>query len=90
MTSMLLVPVMRECIHRATGERCAAKSIRKSDPSVVPGRLAIEIALLKEMKHDNIVRLVDVYEDAEYMYLVTDLCEGGELLERIAEEKSKK
>ena len=82
--------LVRECIHRATGKRCAVKSIRKSNPSVVPGRLAIEIALLKEMKHDNIVRLVNVYEDAEYMYLVTDLCEGGKLLERIAEENSKK
>ncbi len=56
----------------------------------MPGRLAIEIALLKEVKHDNIVRLVDLYEDTKYTNLVTSLCEGGKLLERSAKEKSKK
>eukprot|EP00585_Thalassiosira_rotula_P023846 CAMPEP_0196255038 /NCGR_PEP_ID=MMETSP0913-20130531/55117_1 /TAXON_ID=49265 /ORGANISM="Thalassiosira rotula, Strain GSO102" /LENGTH=429 /DNA_ID=CAMNT_0041542487 /DNA_START=28 /DNA_END=1317 /DNA_ORIENTATION=- len=76
---------VRECINRVTGQRCAVKSIRKSDPAVKPVSLTREIAFLKEMKHRSIVHLADVYEDAEYVHLVTDLCEGGELFDRIIE-----
>jgi len=79
---------VRECIDRMTGERYAVKSIRKIDPSVKPGGLAREIALLKEMKHRNIIQLIDMYEDAEYVHLVTDLCQGGELFDKICERSS--
>ena len=47
--------------------------------------LAREISLLTEMKHRHIVQLIDVYEDAEYVHLVTDLCKGGDLFDRIVE-----
>lgn len=78
----------RACFKRATGQRYAAKTICKSDPAVKPGSIAREIVLLKEMKHQSIIQLVDVYEDAEYIHLVTDLCEGGELFDKIVEESS--
>jgi len=35
--------------------------------------------------HRSIIRLSDVYEDAGYVHLVTDLCEGGELFDKIVE-----
>lgn len=79
---------VRECVHRSTGERHAVKSVRKTDPAVKPGGLAREIALLREMRHGRIVRLVDVFEDAEYVHLVTDLCEGGELFDRIVQKST--
>ena len=37
--------------------------------------------LLQEMKHHSIVQLADVFGDAEYVHLVTDLCKGGELFD---------
>ena len=40
------------------------------------------------MKHRNVVRLVDVFEDREYVHLVTDLCRGGELFDRIVDKSS--
>jgi serine/threonine protein kinase len=79
---------VRQCVDRSTGQRLAVKSVRKSEPSVNPKGLAREIALLDEMKHDSIIQLVDVYEDAEYVHLVTKLCEGGELFDRIVEKSS--
>jgi serine/threonine protein kinase len=79
---------VRECVDRSTGQCYAVKSIRKSDPSVKPAGLAREIQLLREMKHESIVRLIDVYEDYEYVHLVTDLCQGGELFDRIIERSS--
>ncbi|KAL3937040.1 MAG: hypothetical protein SGBAC_007766 [Bacillariaceae sp.] len=42
-----------------------------------------EIQILKEVKHPNIIALIDVFEDAKYLHLVTELCTGGELFDRI-------
>lgn len=79
---------VRECMDRATGQRYAVKSIRKSDPAVKAGGLAREINLLREMKHCSIIQLVDVFEDEEYVHLVTDLCKGGELFDKIVDKAS--
>ena len=79
---------VRECVNRATGCRFAVKSIRKSDPAVKPDSLSREVALLREMRHRGIIRLVDVYEDANHVHLVTDLCQGRELFDRIVEKSS--
>ncbi|CAE7197469.1 CPK2, partial [Symbiodinium pilosum] len=37
------------------------------------------------MDHPNIVRLYGVYEDQRHLYLVMELCEGGELFDRLSE-----
>ena len=79
---------VRECIDRATGMRYAVKRIRKSNPRVRHECIAREIIILREMKHTGIAGLVDVYEDSEYVHLVTDLCEGGELFHKIFEKSS--
>eukprot|EP01083_Nonionella_stella_P294744 1001824_1 len=79
---------VRQCIHRVTGERYAVKSISKTDPDIKHGTLAREIILLQDMKHDNIIRLVDVFEDTDHVHLVTDICTGGELFDRIVERSS--
>jgi serine/threonine-protein kinase ULK/ATG1 len=31
------------------------------------------------MEHDNIVRLLDVYQTSNNMYIVTEYCEEGDL-----------
>jgi len=42
-----------------------------------------EIAILKEMNHPNIIKLHEVHEDTKYLHLITELCTGGELFDRI-------
>ena len=37
------------------------------------------------MQYRSIVQLVEVYEDGDCIHLVTDLCTGGELFDRIVE-----
>jgi len=76
---------VRTCIDRATGGKYAVKSIYKHDPSVKAAGLAREISLLQDMKHESIISLVDVFEDVDYVHLVTNLCEGGELFDKICE-----
>ena len=79
---------VRQCMDRKTGKRFAIKSIQKSDPSVKPRGLQREIMLLNEMRHINSIHLADVFEDKNYVHLITDLCEGGELFDRTVEQAS--
>ncbi len=50
-------------------------------------RLKYEIDLLKNLDHPNIVKLFEVFEDQNNIYLVTELCSGGELFDVIVEKK---
>lgn len=50
-------------------------------------RLKYEIDILKNLDHPNIVKLYEVFEDKHYIYLVTELCTGGELFDEILKRK---
>eukprot|EP01137_Pigoraptor_chileana_P023150 Opistho-2@88994 len=75
-----------EATHRVTGKRFAVKVIDKDDlvPAEREGMLA-EVAILKLAHHPNIVALRDVFETPEKLYLVMELCTGGELLDVLQE-----
>ena len=51
-------------------------------------RLKFEIDILKNLDHPNILRLYEVFEDKKYIYLVTELCYGGELFDEILKRKT--
>ncbi|XP_042321347.1 calcium/calmodulin-dependent protein kinase type 1G isoform X2 [Sceloporus undulatus] len=70
--------------HRTTGQLFALKCIKKS-PVTQESNLENEIAVLKKIKHDNIVTLEDIYESTTHYYLVMQLVSGGELFDRILE-----
>jgi calcium-dependent protein kinase len=76
--------VVRKCQHRETKEWYAIKSIRKAKVSKIEV-LKREIDILREVDHPNIIRLKDVFEDQKYLHLITELCTGGELFDRIIE-----
>lgn len=74
--------VVRKCMDRDTNAWYAIKSIRKAKVSKIEV-LKREIEILKEVKHPNIIELIDVFEDERYLHLITELCTGGELFDRI-------
>ena len=39
----------------------------------------LEIQILKQLDHPNIIKLIDIFEDEKYLFLVIELMEGGEL-----------
>jgi calcium-dependent protein kinase len=43
-----------------------------------------EINNIKELDHPNILKLYEFFEDEKRIYLVTDLCGGGELYQEIS------
>ncbi|XP_047446822.1 serine/threonine-protein kinase ULK1a isoform X2 [Mugil cephalus] len=59
----------------------AVKCINKKNLSKSQALLGKEIKILKELKHDNIVRLLDYQELGGCVYLVMEYCNGGDLAE---------
>ena len=50
-------------------------------------QLKVEIEVLKRLKHANIVRLIDVLQSANSMYIVTEFCKDGDLKEALNKRK---
>ncbi|XP_021761687.1 calcium-dependent protein kinase 10-like [Chenopodium quinoa] len=74
------------CTDRETKDRLAVKSIskRKLRTAIDVEDVRREVAIMSTLPvHPNIVRLKAVYEDNEAVHLVMELCEGGELFDRI-------
>lgn len=46
-----------------------------------------EVGLLQQIKHDNIIRYYDFYEDMHFLYVVMECCKGGEVFRKIIELK---
>jgi calcium-dependent protein kinase len=76
---------------KATGDRVAVKKIDKNK-MVLP--IAVEdvkreVKILKELAgHENVVQFYNAFDDDSYVYIVMELCEGGELLDRILSKKN--
>ncbi|XP_024037993.1 cell division control protein 2 homolog 2 [Citrus clementina] len=60
-----------KCLNLETGKKVAIKMINiQNEPEGVPSYLIAGVSLLKELEHDNIVRLLDVLTSGRYVYLV--------------------
>eukprot|EP00392_Amoebophrya_sp_AT5.2_P019897 g20928.t1 len=72
--------------HQRTGVMRACKSITRTDKD--QARLVeTEVELMKQLDHPNILRLYEVYYDKQditrTVHLVTELCDGGSLFDRL-------
>ncbi|EEY59682.1 protein kinase, putative [Phytophthora infestans T30-4] len=73
---------VRVGLSKVTGEKVAIKTIPKAKVSR-PETMRREISILKTLDHPNIIKLYDVCEGNRHLHLVTELCTGGELFDRI-------
>ncbi|KAK4756292.1 hypothetical protein SAY87_006419 [Trapa incisa] len=74
------------CTDRENTEALACKSIskRKLRTAVDIEDVRREVAIMSTLpEHPNIVKLKATYEDNENVHIVMELCEGGELFDRI-------
>ncbi|KAF5750209.1 putative calcium-dependent protein kinase [Tripterygium wilfordii] len=74
------------CTDKETGEKFACKTISKKKlrSAVDIEDVRREVEIMKHLpEHPNIVSLKDTYEDDHAVHLVMELCEGGELFDRI-------
>ncbi len=74
--------------HKKTGARRALKNIdlSKVNPKYVE-RLRGEIEILKQLDHPNVVKLYETYEYDGQIYMILELCHGGELYQRLKDRK---
>eukprot|EP00897_Mesotaenium_endlicherianum_P009962 jgi/Mesen1/8995/ME000056S08400 len=77
--------IIRTCRHKATGAKLACKTIVKSKLRVKDVEdLQIEVAALKSLEgHPGVVGLKETFEDSQYVHIIMELCEGGDLYTRI-------
>mmetsp|Transcript_13688 Transcript_13688/g.36913 ORF Transcript_13688/g.36913 Transcript_13688/m.36913 type:complete len:537 (-) Transcript_13688:182-1792(-) len=78
---------VRLATHRSSGAQRAIKTIQKSGDQAQGERLASEVAVMKELDHPNLVKVLEVYEDTQFLHLVMEICSGGELFDRIIAER---
>ena len=50
-------------------------------------RFKQEINILQKLDHPNVLKLYEYFEDDKNVYLVTEICRGGELFDKIIEEE---
>ena len=73
-------------IHIPTKETVAIKIIDKEEifeDEINRKRLISEISLLKKVRHKNIIKLYEIMETPETIYLVMEYCNNGELFDYI-------
>ncbi|KAI3716463.1 hypothetical protein L1987_67361 [Smallanthus sonchifolius] len=78
--------VSYECQDITTGEKVACKKIAKSKlrAEIDVEDVRREVTIMRHMPvHPNIVSYKDVFEDKDAIYLLMELCEGGELFDKI-------
>jgi len=67
--------------HKVSGHDFACKILQKTDQN--PEMMRSEIAAMKRLDHPNIVRIYETIEDKTQVFLLMELCNGGDLLKRI-------
>ncbi|XP_068116865.1 serine/threonine-protein kinase 33 [Hyperolius riggenbachi] len=80
--------VVIEATHKESGKKWAIKKVnREKAGSSAVKLLEQEVSILKRVNHEHVIHLEEVFETPKRMYLVMELCEGGELREILQRRK---
>ncbi len=80
--------VVKLVVDKKSGEERALKIVAKKPMKGSPSNekmLKEEIHILGSVRHPHILQMHDLYETKEGVFIVTDLCRGGELFDRLVE-----
>jgi len=72
--------------HLGTGQVRACKTIPRKKIKNWE-RFQTEVEILKTLDHPNIIKLYEYFEDTKNVYLITEICKGGELFDKIIEKE---
>lgn len=76
------------CTHKATKLQYALKSLSKrAVPREKLARMKDEIKCMAMLDHPNILRVHEFFENKDVIYLILELCRGGELLDRLHQQQ---
>jgi hypothetical protein len=72
--------LVKSAIHKKTSKKVAVKIMSKKEMSPSDVELQRrEIEVLKMCQHPNIIRLLDIFESQDYIYIVMENLSGGDL-----------
>lgn len=75
---------VRTCKHLESGQLRAVKVLKKSIMNINHDFMfQNEITNLKELDHPNILKMYEYFEDEKRYYIITDICNGGDLFEEL-------
>ena len=74
---------VRSAVHKPTKQPRAVKILKKHDQD--EEKLFLEVNILSKLSHPNIMRIYEFYDDNTNFYIVSELCQGGELFDMITE-----
>ena len=74
---------VRKAVHKLTGQERAIKILKKRRQD--ERKLFLEVNILSKLTHPNIMEIYEFYEDKANFYIVSELCKGGELFDKITE-----
>jgi calcium/calmodulin-dependent protein kinase I len=81
--------VVRYAVNKVTGQEVAVKIIDRKDMGEDDEvALRTEVEILSNLDHPNVVKMFEVFEAEDYLYIVLELMTGGELFDRIVEKES--
>uniref|UniRef100_A0A7N8YL06 Serine/threonine-protein kinase DCLK2 n=1 Tax=Mastacembelus armatus TaxID=205130 RepID=A0A7N8YL06_9TELE len=75
--------VVKECVEKSTGKEFALKIIDKAKCSGKEHLIENEVAVLRKVKHPNIIMLIEEVDTPSELYLVMELVKGGDLFDAI-------
>uniref|UniRef100_A0A3P9A2E0 non-specific serine/threonine protein kinase n=1 Tax=Esox lucius TaxID=8010 RepID=A0A3P9A2E0_ESOLU len=75
--------VVKDCVERSTGKEYALKIIDKAKCSGKEHLIENEVAVLRRVKHPNIIQLIEEVDTPTELYLVMELVKGGDLFDAI-------
>jgi len=72
-------------VHKLTGKQVAIKTIEKAYMKDEFSRKKVlqEVYILKNIKHSNVIRLLEVFESPKHLLIVMEYSGGGDLLKYI-------
>ena len=76
-------------INTITKEKVAIKILEKSKIIEKDDleRIFREMKIIKQLNHQNIVKVYEIFENNEYYFIIMDYCEGGELFDYIVKKE---
>ncbi|XP_075889258.1 serine/threonine-protein kinase DCLK2 isoform X1 [Nelusetta ayraudi] len=75
--------VVKECVERSTGKEFALKIINKAKCVGKEHLIENEVSVLRQVKHPNIIMLIEEVDTSSELYLVMELVKGGDLFDAI-------
>jgi calcium/calmodulin-dependent protein kinase I len=77
--------IVYKAVRRSDSAQVAVKIVQKTLIREDIKLLKREIEIMKTVNHPNILKLIEIYEDAENVYIVMELVDGNELFDRIVD-----